>query len=293
MILLRRRLIAQALLGLLVSPVLSNAAVLLRRDRRGRLIVPVFINERGPFQFAIDTGTSLTVISRQLAADLRLKAPATAAVLMQGSTEDKLSSLVEIAKLETDWISLGAWQLGLLGVDELDGVDGLLGADCLTGRQVDLHVRSGTAVLAESVERPLAGGASRLGVIRRFETLLAVRVAFGSTATVAILDTGAQRSVGNRPLQAALRLRPGDGIDRGAVVTGIAGGFTNADIIASPPLRLGAVQLKPGDVLFADLPIFERWDFARRPALLLGMDLLGQLGRVLVDYRRTRVLVWP
>jgi predicted aspartyl protease len=282
----------QTCLGLLGWPRLGLAAVALERDRRGRLILATFINERGPFRFALDTGASLTVIARELAADLHLQSADTADVLIRGSTEDKPSKLVDIASLSVDQLHLDARRLGLVEPEQLDGLDGLLGADILQGSQIDLQLRDGQANIGAMIDVAGASGGVRLRTTRHFESLLAVAGRIQSTATPAILDTGAQRSIGNRALQRALGLHASDDANRAAVITGIAGGQTTADIIATPALHLGAISLAATNLLYADLPVFRSWGYHDRPALLLGMDLLAQLGRVLIDYRRTRVLIW-
>jgi hypothetical protein len=44
-------------------------------------------------------------------------------------------------------------------------------------------------------------------------------------------------------------------------------------------------MMDPG-VTFADLYIFRQWNLTREPAILIGMDALGVLDTLIIDYRR-------
>jgi len=42
-------------------------------------------------------------------------------------------------------------------------------------------------------------------------------------------------------------------------------------------------------LLFADTHVFRIWRLEQKPALLLGMDVIGQLDAMTIDYRQNRV----
>jgi hypothetical protein len=42
---------------------------------------------------------------------------------------------------------------------------------------------------------------------------------------------------------------------------------------------------------FVDLHIFQRWQLRDEPAMLLGMDVIGVLDTVILDYRRRELQV--
>ena len=44
-------------------------------------------------------------------------------------------------------------------------------------------------------------------------------------------------------------------------------------------------MLDPG-VTFADMYIFKHWKLTSRPAILIGMDALGVLDTLIIDYRQ-------
>jgi len=39
------------------------------------------------------------------------------------------------------------------------------------------------------------------------------------------------------------------------------------------------------DVTFGDIYIFRLWELDRQPAIVIGMDVLGQLDTLIIDYR--------
>ena len=53
-----------------------------------------------------------------------------------------------------------------------------------------------------------------------------------------------------------------------------------------PSIGLGAVQIRDPGVTFGDLYIFKQWRLTNEPAILIGMDSLGLLDVLVIDYRR-------
>jgi predicted aspartyl protease len=56
------------------SPVLADPPVRFRLVKDYLIVVPVFVNGQGPFEFLLDTGTNSTVIHQKLAQQLGLRA---------------------------------------------------------------------------------------------------------------------------------------------------------------------------------------------------------------------------
>jgi len=198
-----------------------------------------------------------------------------------------------------------------------DDMDGVLGGDLMQGARLDVSFANASVVI-ESVANADAGRASTVGaargteplrlidvaIERRLGPLLALRGSFRIAPPVragtprraaprrdvtvgAILDTGAQRSIGNSALAQALQLDPAAAVE--AMVRGAGGQVLAALQLETPALALGAASLPARPLLYADLPAFAAWGWSRRPAVLLGMDLLSRLARLEVDYRRRRV----
>jgi hypothetical protein len=54
---------------------------------------------------------------------------------------------------------------------------------------------------------------------------------------------------------------------------------------------LGPLSIQGARVSFGNVPIFEYFGLAKTPALLIGMDIIGRLSSVALDYARRTVQV--
>ena len=54
----------------------------------------------------------------------------------------------------------------------------------------------------------------------------------------------------------------------------------------TPAIGLGALTIHDPGVTFGDLYIFKQWRLTSEPAILIGMDTLGLLDTLIIDYRR-------
>jgi hypothetical protein len=55
---------------------------------------------------------------------------------------------------------------------------------------------------------------------------------------------------------------------------------------------IGDMKLSNLEVIFADFHVFKLWKLDKEPALLIGMDMLGVLERLVIDYRRNEVSMY-
>ena len=55
--------------------------------------------------------------------------------------------------------------------------------------------------------------------------------------------------------------------------------------VATPPIAFGTLIIRGGSVTFGDMFLFEHWKLTREPTLMIGMDVLGLLDVLIVDYR--------
>ncbi len=58
-----------------------------------------------------------------------------------------------------------------------------------------------------------------------------------------------------------------------------------------PPLTLGPIIIQAPFITVSDLQIFERWHMTSEPAMLIGIDTLGLLDNLVIDYRRMELQV--
>jgi hypothetical protein len=103
-----------------------------------------------------------------------------------------------------------------------------------------------------------------------------------------VVDTGSQITIGNSALRDKLvrsRLHKLETI----TAIGVTGTSVKLQIARIDELRLGSVVLANVPIAFADVPPFEVFGLADRPALLLGTDLLGTFRRISLDFRARKV----
>ena len=117
--------------------------------------------------------------------------------------------------------------------------------------------------------------------------LLTIPVTIGDVTATAVLDTGARKTRINWKLGTLLGLDPakpakGDTI-QGATNKAIETGATSVSNV-----QLGDRALIDAPVLVADLPVFEAFGVADRPAIILGLDWLTET-RMVIDFPARRV----
>jgi hypothetical protein len=61
--------------------------------------------------------------------------------------------------------------------------------------------------------------------------------------------------------------------------------------LETPSLALGGVMVRNPAMTFADFAIFDHWKLKDQPAMLVGMDVLGLLDTLIIDYRRKELQV--
>ena len=117
-------------------------------------------------------------------------------------------------------------------------------------------------------------------------TLVVVNVVIGEVRAKAIIDTGGQTTIANLALRDALAGRSLAFRGKPDQVIGATKDIQSGEIIAMPAIRIGTIQILDSGVTFGDMYIFKQWHMSREPAILIGMDALGLLDTLVIDYRR-------
>ena len=257
-----------------------------RRDKIGRIWAPVLINGRGPFRLVLDTGASDSAITAPVALALGLVPDPSRAVLVRGVAGSAIVPTIRVDSLTVGDLELESVALPIVA-DALGGAEGVLGTSGFSDKRIEidfLHDRI-TIVRSHSQTAPL--GYVTLSLERTGPGLLMVRGLVDRVRVHAVIDTGAQRSIGNEALRAALVSRHVQGTPDQIfdVTTAVQGG----EMFVSPPIVLGGIEIRSARITYGEVRIFEHWHLTHEPAVLLGMDALGLLDGLIIDYRR-RVL---
>jgi len=269
-----------------------------RIEESGRIVVEAHVNGQGPYGFALDTGSSITVIFDELRSELALQPIPGIKVLIHGAVASGKFDLLEIDRLE---VGREVWSnpriVSLPGLTAAgDRVGGVLGINFL--------------------RRYAVGFSSRDRVIRLFPPDLVARRAYLGWASVpldlepigesgaalyfidvdidgsrvrALFDLGAGLNMINRPGAQLLGIaRPKlrhDELFSGALAT-----KPIVSQLAAKEVTTAGIRWRQEVFSIADLEVFEAFRLRDSPAAILGAGMFTQRDFI-IDFARSRLLV--
>lgn len=256
------------------------------RDRIGRIWAPVFIDGQGPFRFVLDTGATTVALSRDAATLLGLRLDRARQVRLRGTTGSSL-----VPQITVDRIEIGDFlvenQRVILVDDAFGGADGVLATRLLSDRRIFVEFRKDRIEITRSRGQPAPLGFTTIPVRFASRQVPWVDAWIGPVKVKAVIDTGAQQTLGNLALRTALAAARRRAMElRNEGVIGVTGDVQEGQSAGVPTIRLGNVQVSNARVNFVDLHIFEHWRMLDEPAILIGMDVIGVLDTFILDYRR-------
>jgi hypothetical protein len=262
-----------------------------RLDKIGRIWAPVSINGQGPYRLVLATGASHTALTPHLAEALGVRTDPAAQVMLRGSTGSVSVPVVQIQTLEIGDFLMEPGRLAVIP-DALGGADGVIGMDGLANKRIHIDFRHDRITITRSKNQRAGRGFTTIPV-SLLHGLLVVDAFMGGVPVKAIIDTGGQVTLGNQALRLALAERRGDGVQEGKLdqVFGSTLDMQVGTRLATPALALGSLRVKSPAMTFADFEIFKHWKMTGEPAMLIGMDVLGLLDTLVIDYRRKELQV--
>jgi hypothetical protein len=262
-----------------------------RLDKIGRIWAPVSINGQGPYRLVLATGASHTALTPHLAETLGVRTDPAAKVMLRGSTGSVSVPVVPVQTLEIGDFLMEPGRLAVIP-DALGGADGVIGMDGLANKRIHIDFRHDRITITRSKNQRAGRGFTTIPV-SLLHGLLVVDAFMGGVPVKAIIDTGGQVTLGNQALRLALAERRGDGVQEGKLdqVFGSTLDMQVGTRLATPALALGSLRVKSPAMTFADFEIFKHWKMTEEPAMLIGMDVLGLLDTLVIDYRRKELQV--
>ena len=260
-----------------------------RRDRIGRIWAPVFINDKGPYRLVLDTGASRSCVTANVARDLGLVPDSSHAIRLQAVTGSATVATVRVDSLLIGDLLITGSRLPIIP-DALGGAEGILGNEGLRDRRVYIDFRHDLISITHSHNRPAPPGFMTVPFRLERGRLLTVDAWMGSVRAKAIIDTGGQSTVGNLALRDAL-LRRKNNHEQPSVdhIEGVTSEVQDGEGRSAPAIEFGPININTHRMTFADMRIFEYWKLTDEPALLIGMDALGLLDTLIIDYRRNEL----
>lgn len=252
-----------------------------RLDRIGRIWAPVMIDGKGPFRLVLDTGANHSAVTA--AAARALGAPnATAATVVTGLTGSAVVPTIAVSSMEVGDLLLGPTTLPVVA-DVFAGAQGVLGNEGFASKRIFADFAHDKLVIARSHDQRAGVGFS---VVRLHEVeggLLIADARVGGIRCKAVIDTGSQESVGNPALRTALIRHPPKRPAH-AEVMGVTLEVQTGDYLPAPNIEVGDLIIRGAHLTFGDMYLFEHWKLMDQPVLLLGMDVLGHLDVLIIDY---------
>jgi Aspartyl protease len=262
-----------------------------RRDRIGRIWAPVLINGKGPFRLVLDTGASHSALTLRTALLLGIPIDETKKVMLRGATGSVAVPMVPVETLEVGELLIEPRRLPIVP-DALGGAEGVLGTDGLENKRIHIDFRRDSITIMRSRNQRAAPGFVTVPIKFMRGRLLVVEGYLGGVAVKAVIDTGGQATLGNESLRFALaerRRRQQELLPDN--VTGSTLDVQAGNRTATPALALGGVRVRNPHMTFADFAIFQHWKLTKEPAMLIGMDVLGVLDTLIIDYRREELQI--
>lgn len=253
-----------------------------RRDRIGRLWAPVKIDGKGPFRLVLDTGASHSAVI-QRTADLLADPKTEEMVVVTGVTGSAIVPTFRVSSMEVGELLLGPTFLPIVP-DVFGGAQGVLGREGLADMRIFADFRRDQLTIMHSRNQHAGFDFAVIPLKLVHDGLLVADALVGRVRTHAIIDTGAQRTLGNEALRTALMRnshRPSTRED----IIGVTLDVQSGDNQPAPPIFMGKVVLSGVRVTFGDMYLFEHWDMTREPTMLVGMDVLGSFDAIVIDYR--------
>lgn len=256
------------------------------RKLETRLSVEVRVNGRGPYQFVVDSGADTSVVGLKIARELQL--PLGTPVTLNNMTDRNVVDRVRVDSLSLGPAVIRDLQLPALREADLGGA-GMIGIDALARQRLMLDFEK-RLIRIEDASRPVRSAPGDIVVTARLQRgqLILTEVKAGRLTLDAVIDTGSQITIGNSALRDKL-VRSRLTKFRTVTATGVTGTTVTLQLAQVAELRLGSVVLRNVPMAFADVPPFEVFGLAGKPALLLGTDLLETFRRISLDFRARKV----
>jgi predicted aspartyl protease len=263
-------------------------------DHIGRVVVPVKINGRGPYRFIVDTGANHSTISPNLVRELGLKADAQSLITLDGITGAARVTYVSIDRLQAGDLILEDTALPVVWAPVMAGADGILGAAGMSEKSLLIDFQRNRVAIASHVESTTRNQAIKIHAARVVNGLMVLDTEVAGVRVAAVLDTGAERTLGNIALRDAVKGKNRAKQGFVAQLTSVYGAtkeVESGEIARAPTISIGPLRITDVAIVYGDFHIFKIWDMHDKPAMILGMDVLGTVASLNIDFKNQNVYV--
>ncbi len=200
--------------------------------------------------------------------------------------------LPEFSKV--DMVRVPRIELASRSIDGLDapvlkavniGADGILGVDTLRAQRIVIDFKNTQIYLTPSLRREPRLLPNEIVITGRLRSghLILTDAAVDGERVIAVVDTGAQLSMGNAALRQLLTRHRKLGPASPVQTIAVTGQALNGDLHLVRAIDLDGVSVNGVEVMFADAETFRAIGRQDKPTLLLGMNALRAFEEVAID----------
>jgi hypothetical protein len=211
-------------------------------------------------------------------------------MLMHGVTGSARVPTIRVDTLSVGDLTLDGPILPIVP-DAMGGADGILGTAGLLDKRILIDFRHDKITITYSRGESAGFGFSTIPFHFQNGRLIVINVNIGNARAKAILDTGGQVTVANYALRDVIvQNRYRQKVTPNQII-GATRDVQNGEMIATPAIELGPIRILATQLTYVDAYIFKHWGLTSEPAVLIGMDALGQLDTLIIDFRRHELRV--
>lgn len=261
-----------------------------RRDRIGRIWAPVFINGQGPFRMALDTGSTNSTVRAEVAAKLGIIPNPDESVRIRGVAGTSIVPTMRVQSMIVGDMALSSQRLPII-LDPLGGADGILGNEGLRDKRIYIDFLNDFITIRLSRSEPAPEGFLTLPFEYGKGDVPIVDARLGRIPVKAIISTGGEMTLANLAARDAL-LEQRKQEASVETITDVTETSLTAEGYRTPPISLGdTIRISTPRMTFSDLAVFDSWGMSSEPTIMIGMDAIGLLDTLIIDYRRQELQI--
>ena len=240
----------------------------------------------------LDTGATHSVITKGTAQQLDVDMGAAVVLSVQGVMGRIMVPTARISVLSAGSLKLHDLTMPIIDGSVVNELDGILGAEGLANKVVTADFINDKIKISDS---------SGLRPIRRYAVvkfdllshrLIVVNAMVGRFPVRAVIDTGGSETIGNLPLLKVLTSdKRSMGNEAAMNVVDVTNTTQGGRVLLVPRIKLDIATITNAAIIAGDFEIFRIWQLDKHPALLIGMDVLGQLAELSIDYKRQELWI--
>jgi len=269
----------------------AQYAIATRDGHIGRIVVPVTINGKGTFHMMLDTGATNSVLTSNAVSRLGLDMAQATSLEVHGVSGRIMAPVMKIDEMQAGSLRLKDLNVPVIDGSVVAGLDGILGVDGMDGKSISADFVRDRIRIANGSSLPASSWFAVIKFALVSKRLVVVDGMVGRIPVRAVIDTGGTQTLGNLALLKALEKSHKDKYSLDSGVIDITDSTQNGRLVLVPSVKLGPAEITNSAILFSDFNVFDLWDLNSRPTLLVGMDVLGQLGELSINYRRLELHV--